>query len=206
MAKPLVVRFNGCEIPLGLQKVERSDLYGYVEVEVYDEDGNRCTTASLAQDGQTIMTTGCTAIGTMSYDGRWLDRSMLAAVDLDGKPIEPVTSTFNAPVELDLDCCATIEELLNHSISTVYELSPEDGSDVLLSELRKGKIFTFPFSYRGGLYADTGFMLMAADGTPFFLVGKPTQVEFIGLAQPEGLLLDEEDIPEEEDSLDFAML
>src|ERR1051325_8247866 len=150
MAKPLVVRFNGCEIPLGLNKVERSDLYGYVETEVYDELGNKCTTASLAQDGQTVMTTGCTAIGTISHDGRWLDKSLLTAVDLDGKPVEPVTSTFNYPVELYNR--ATIEELLNHSISSVYQLSAEEESDSLLAELRRGSIFTFPFSYRGGLF------------------------------------------------------
>src|ERR1043166_2231685 len=101
MAKPLVVRFNGCEIPLALNKVERSDLYGYVETEVYDEDGNRCTTASLAQDGQTIMTTGCTAIGTISQDGRWLDKSLLTAADLEGQPIEPAPPPFKYTPELD---------------------------------------------------------------------------------------------------------
>ena len=62
MAKPLVVNLGGVEFPLQMSRVERSDLYGYVEVETLDEGGARCSLATLADDGRTIIGTSGFAV------------------------------------------------------------------------------------------------------------------------------------------------
>ena len=39
-------------------KIDRSDLYGFKEVEVLDEHGQRCELATLADDGKTVVGRG----------------------------------------------------------------------------------------------------------------------------------------------------
>ena len=62
MAKPLVFSFGGTEIPFALSKVERSDLYGFVEIETLDSAGRKCISATLADDGKSIIAAGGSAI------------------------------------------------------------------------------------------------------------------------------------------------
>ena len=82
------------------------------------------------------------------------------------------------------------------------------GAEGLLSELRAGTIYTFAFSYRGGLDPDVGFLLANSEGAPFLAVGKKTRLQFVAL--PELALPDAEaDLDEEsddEDSMDFGMM
>ena len=54
MAKPLVFQFGDVELSFQLNKVDRSKLYGYKEVEVLDEKGRRCELATIADDGRTV--------------------------------------------------------------------------------------------------------------------------------------------------------
>ena len=75
----------------------------------------------------------------------------------------------------------------------------------LLAELRGGTIFKFPYSFRGGLEADAGFLLAGADGNVFLAVGSPTKIEFVGLQQAVGLA-EEESGEDEADMLDFDMI
>ena len=81
------------------------------------------------------------------------------------------------------------------------------GATELLQELRQGFVYTFPFSYRGGLDPDVGFLVVNADGAPFLLLGKPTQFQFVSLAQVESV--EEDSVPEadeDSDDMDFAMM
>lgn len=203
MARPLVVEYGGEQIPLDLHKVERSDLYGSVEIETYDDEGKRCTVATLAQDGKTIVTTGGSAFGCVNQDGSWLDRSTLTPVDMEGAPLQPYASSFAEPVTLSLT--ATIEEYLDHNIRTVYQIDSDADLAPLRAELSAGTIFTFPFSYRGGLAPDQGFLLESADGGLFFLVGSANRVEFTGIGQPD-VIEDDEESSDDDDTLDFAMM
>ena len=50
--------------------------------------------------------------------------------------------------------------------------------------MSRGTIFTFPYSYRGGHEADTGFLLTNDAGDIMIAIGNPTSVNFIGLAAP----------------------
>ena len=96
--------------------------------------------------------------------------------------------------------------------TTTYERftteRPTFANDDLLGELRKGAIYTFPFSYRGGLDPDVGFLLANPEGTPFLAVGRKTRLQFVSLpelADPDVEAdLDEES--DDDDSMDFGMM
>ncbi len=226
MARPLVFEFHGSEIPCAFQKVERADVYGYVEIETFDDQERPCTLATVAQDGKTLAGPGDTALGCVTPDGTWVERASLQPVTLDGERLEPAPSSFSAPIALGAP--VTVEQLLDHTIRAVYHLAgleatapseappelgagganeapPELGAGgaALLQELLSGTIYSFPFSYRGGINPDTAF-LIAGDGHPFMLVGSPTRLEFVGLPQT-APAVDEDEPATEEDDLDFSM-
>lgn len=188
---------------MNLSKVDTSKLYGYKEVEVLDDDNNRCELATLADDGSTIVGRGGTGIGYVSADGHWCDKSVLKPVDVEGKQIEPVPSSYSAPIKLFET--VTYDEYLQHSVRLVYQLQSDDDLSDLMQELKRGTIFTFPYSYRGGLEADSAFLLLGDDGTMFLAVGNPTKVEFIGLQQT-AAVVEEDSEAEETDLMDFDMI
>jgi hypothetical protein len=202
MAKPLVFSFNGNEIPFALDKVERSDLYGYVEIETLDEQGRKCTTATLADDGRSIIGSGGVSLVTLSPEGNWLQKKACIPTDNQGKRVEMCPSSYAAPVPLQES--VSIEEYLSHDIRSVYQISSEADFGPLLAELKKGVIYRFPYSFRGGLEPDAGFLLLASDGTPFLAIGSPTRLEFVGFEQAAAIA--DEESAEEEDSLDFSMM
>lgn len=202
MAKPLIFKFAESEVAFSMSKVDRSRLYGYKELEVLDEKGGKCELATLASDGQTIIGKGGTGLATLTVDGHWTDKSQLKPVDLDGKEMLPVPSSYSAPIPLA--DTATVDEYLQHNIRLVYQLACEGDFAALRQPLAEGKIFKFPYSYRGGLEADAGFLLQGEDGNVFFVVGNPTKVEFVGLAQVSSA--EEEGEAEEADMMDFDMI
>ena len=202
MAKPLVFKFADVEIACDLCRVERSDLYGFIETEALDEKGRKCTLATLADDGRSVIASGGTALVTLSPDGNWLDKKQCVPTDPQGQRIAPVPSSYSAPVPLEKT--ATIDEYLSHDIRSVYQVTNADGLAPVMAELKKGTIYTFPYSFRGGLEADVGFLLLAADQTPFIAIGCPTKLEFIGLEQTATLAEDDEG--EGEESIDFSMM
>ena len=204
MGKPLVLSFGGSDFPLALCKVERSDLYGFVEVETQDEQGRRCALATLADDGKSVIGSGGTAIVTLSPEGNWVEKKELTPTDSQGRKIEPVASSYAAP--LPLEKTATIDEYLSHDIRAVYQVNCEGDLTPLMNELKKGTIYQFPYSFRGGLEPDAGFLLLAADGTPFVAIGSPTQLEFVGLEQSAAITGDSDEGEESEDTLDFSMM
>lgn len=203
MAKPLVFQWGDTDLSFTLAKIDRSKLYGYKEVEVLDEDGNRCELATLADDGRTVVGRGGTGLGYVDADGAWCEKSKLKPVDLEGEEIEPVASSFSAPIKLFET--VTAEGYLSHNIRLVYQLDTEDEIESLVQELRRGTIFSFPYSYRGGLEADAGFLLMGQDGHLFLAVGDPTNVEFIGLQQMAAMVAEEDEV-DETDLMDFDMI
>lgn len=207
MARSLVFQFAGQELAFSMSKLDRAKLYGFKEVQVLDEEGNQCEMATLGQDGATLIGKGGTAMVYLSQDGNWCERSELTPVDADGKPITPVESSFNAPVPLLEE--ATCEEYLNHQIKAVYHLTADDGElDAnLKGKLAEGTIFRFPYSYRGGLVADTGFLLMGNENAVFLLVAEPCVLEMVSLQQTGASTEEAESETEDEaDLMDFDMI
>ncbi|MFP6859046.1 MAG: hypothetical protein VCA73_17335 [Roseibacillus sp.] len=85
-----------------------------------------------------------------------------------------MTSTFKETVELKET--ATVDEYLDHNIRMVYQLETEDGfPKAPVTELAKGKIYHFPFSYRGGLVPDEASSCRAVMGrSGWRWEGRPT--------------------------------
>lgn len=204
MAKPLVFDFNGCEYSFAMTKIDRAKLYGYKELEILDDDGNRCELATLAEDGHTLVGRGGTGIGHWSADGHWCDKSQLTPVNLDGEKIEPIKSSFSAPI--DLVEPTTVDDYMEHTIRSVYLMEFDDGNP-LVEHLRAGAIFKFDYSFRGGLEPDRGFLLAGEDQNIFLAVGNETKIEFVGLQQAAAVtVMDVETTDEEEDLMDFGMI
>ena len=203
MARALVLKFDGTDIVCSPEKVDRTKLYGFIDVEALDTKGRKCQLATVAEDGRTIVGAGGSAFAQLSPDGEWLDKSKLKAVDREGKPVTPVESSYSAPVAVTKT--ATIEEYLSHNIKGVYLLNPESAG-ALLAELKKGTIYTFPYSFRGGLEADVGFILATPEGTPFFCVGQPTSLHFVGLEQANAAAEEDGEAGAEDASVDFGMM
>ena len=203
VAKPLVFQWGDDDLSFTMNKVDRSKLYGYKEVEVLDENGKPCELATLADDGQTVVGRGGTGLGYLDADGQWVEKSQLTPVDLDGKAMEQVASSFSAPIKLFET--VTADEYLSHNIRLVYQLECEGPIETLITELERGTIFSFPYSYRGGLEADSGFLLLSDDGHLFMAVGSPTRVDFIGLQQT-AILSEQDDEVDETDLMDFDMI
>jgi len=204
MAKPLTVTFAGETVNFDLQKVERSKLYGYVETVVVDEAGKTCELATLIADGHSVVGKGGTGLGYLSPDGLWRKKADLKAVDVHGHVITPVKSTFDAPVMLEQT--ASINDYLSHNITSIYQLTPDEVSEPLVAELKNGTIFQFPFSYRGGLEASVGFLLLGSDGNTFMCVGVPTTIEFIGLESVAPLVSETDEAGDEDDDLGFGIM
>ncbi len=205
MAKPLTVVFEGETINLGLSKVDRDKLYGYSDLEVVDDAGKPCELATLISDGHSIVGKGGTALAYLTEDGHWRKKAELKAFDPDNKPITPVKSTFDNPVTLDTT--ATTDEYLSHNIHAIYQLTPDEVSEPLQESLAAGTIYTFPFSFRGGLEANAGFLLQGSDGNPFLCVGGRTDLEFLGLDEVAPAVADaDEPLGEDDDAIDFSMM
>jgi hypothetical protein len=206
MAKPLVLSFGGIDVPFALSKVERSDLYGFIDVETFDEQNRKCFLATLADDGRSIVASGGTALVNLSPEGNWVEKKTLIPTDNQGKAITPVSSSYAAPCLLDRT--ATIDEYLSHNIRSVYQVSSETDFSPLMTELKKGTIYQFPYSFRGGLEPDMAFLLLSADGTPFIAIGTATKLEFVGLEQTAAAVVDDAEDPfgDDDDSVDFGMM
>jgi hypothetical protein len=211
MAKPLVFEYRGAQVSLGLQKIDRTKLYGYVDTEVVDEAGRACELGTLLGDGHSVVGKGGTGLAYLSSDGLWRKKTELRPVDCDGKPIPTVKSTFDTVVPLSDQ--ATIEDYLSHNIHLIYLLSHDQPEGMapqpieeLVEDLREGTIYRFPFSYRGGVAATVGFLLAGGDGNLFLCIGVPTAIEYVGLKATAAVVVDPGDEAAEEDAMDFSMV
>jgi hypothetical protein len=205
MARALEFRIDGQSWKAGIEKVDRTALYGTVDVETRDKSGARCDVATLAADGRTLIPTGGTALGYISPKGRWLERSELVAVDVRGTRVNTVSSSFEAPI--DLETKTTVERFLDHSIRAAYLL---DMTEAVPSKLQAafdaGTIFKFDFSYRGGSNSDPAFLMKGADDALWMLVGDDNNINFVGLAQVAAPIADEPAADSDGDDLSFDMM
>ncbi len=205
MAKPIAFNFGGESISFGMTRVTREKLYGVKRIEVLDENQQPCETATLGDDGHTLLARGGKAIGYVTSDLLWTDKSQLQPVDVQGNELTSVPSSFNAPI--DLIEKAEIDEYFNHNAKGVYELEHLEGAGELVQELKDGAIYKFDFSYRGGLDPDTAFLLANAAGNVFMITAEETSIEYAGLQQAAAVVEDEDD--EEagiDDMMDFDMI
>lgn len=205
MPRSLKFQFGGQAFDCAMNKVDRTKLYGSVDVETYDIDGNRCDLATLANDGKTLIPHGGTAFAYINNDGLWVERSELQPVNLDGDKLEVLPSSFDQVIELAETVSS--EVFLNHSVRLVYQLDydADEIADELVGSLKAGDIYQFEFLYREGITADPAFLMQGSTGELWMLVAKPASVDFVGLDQAAVTFsADSED--EESDEFDFEML
>lgn len=206
MSRALIFRHGSTDLSFSLEKIDRRKLYGYVDTEVVDSTGRACELALLGGDGRTLVGRGGSSLALLDVDGNYLDKSTLTPIGPAGSPLSRVPSSFDAPIVLHGR--ASVDEFLKHNIKAAYALTAPMGATELLAELRGGAIYTFPFSFRGGLDPDVGFLVANPDGAPFLLLGKPTRLEFVSLAEISDPEADETLEPESDDGdeVDFAMM
>jgi hypothetical protein len=199
----LVLSLDGREFAVTLVKIDRDKLYGSIEIEAFDEKGREASLRVLAADGKTLIDKGGTALTTVNEKGTSVDRPSLTAVDADGDKIEPVPSSFNEPNVLKK---ADIEDYLSQMYKSVYLIQPPEDGDIkyLLDHLDGDQIYTFPFSWRGGLEYDSAYILGSGDDA-FMIVGKPAEFEYLKLNQAVALdSVEEQEISA--DDIDFDLL
>lgn len=199
MAKALRFALGGGTFDAVPVKFERRKLYGWIDVVATDEHGGVCVSAQLAPGGTLIVPPGGVKPAMLDHSGCWLEKSELVPVDAEGKTPAQVPSSFDAPIVLETK--AEEEEFLDHTWKAVYQLDcPELAAAVGKS------IYAFPFSYRGGLSQDDGYLLTSGS-TLFLFTGERSEFEMIGVAE-EGVLDDagEENASDEEEELDFSMM
>jgi len=201
MAKDLNLVIGTSTFAVAPVKLERKKLYGWTELRVQEPDGTICRQAGLGSDGQTIVPKGAVKLGMVKDDGSWMEKSELKAVHADGTEVVPVASSFDADIALTEK--ATSETLLNHIISSVYQLDGDNAA--ALAAALGTDIYTFPFSYRGGAEASTAFLLTNGT-TPYIFVGQEAQFDFIGLEEQGVLDEPDDEVAIEEDELDFSMM
>jgi hypothetical protein len=205
MAKPLKFLFRAESVEMTLEKIDRAKLYGYLDTEVQDDAGKKCELATLLSDGHSMVGKGGSALAYFNPDGLWCTRAELQPVDVHGKPITPVKSSFDVPITLSES--VTVDEFLTYNIQLIYHAVPGAESPELMLELRAGKIFRFPFSYRGGVESSPAFLLLSGEGHPFMCVGTATAIEFVGPTATAALIADETAAAgEDEDALDFSLV
>ena len=186
-----------------MSKLDREKLYGEVEIEAFDEKGNEASIKVLAADGKTLIDKGGTALATVNEDGESISRAELVAVDDEGNTLEPVSSSFGKPNVLK---SANIDDYLEQIVKSIYVLEPADDSDLsfIYDHLAAGNIYTFPFSYRGGIEYDNAYLL-SRDKSTFMIVGKTADLQYVRLNQSAPLdTVVETDVAE--DDLDFGLL
>jgi hypothetical protein len=203
MARPLVLVLDGVEYSVSITKIDRDKLYGRVEIEAFDEKGLEASLRVLAADGKTLIDKGGTALTMINDKGDSIERSELTPVNIEGKPIEQVPSSFN---EKNILKPADVEDYFTQIIKSVYLVGSYEENSIkdLQDTLSDGRMYTFPFSWRGGIEHDNAYILNSG-GDLFMVVGKQADFQFVKLNQAVTL-----DASEEEeitgDDLDFDFL
>jgi hypothetical protein len=199
MARQVEFIINGISVTAELKKVDRKKIYGWSTVEVFDKNGSKCKLASIS-DGVHVLPSGSSSLLKFNDKGESVSTSDLVGFNHKGEKVEKVPSIYDGKVELKE---STIDDYLSLAVKTVYQLNMEDNT-TMLSELKDGKVFSFVFNYRTDYEGDDAFLISNGE-TAFAVIGKITDLEFIGLNDNETELVELEDDAQEEEELDFAM-
>ena len=198
MAKEFTFILDGNAYAAAPVKLERKKIYGWSSLVATDRDGHICTAAYISPEDSLLIPAGAAKMATVDEDGLIVKKSDLVAFDVDGKALENVPSSFDAPIGLTRT--VTEEEFLDHEWSSVYQVQSPD-----LAAAIGSRIFTFPFSYSGGTTLLEGFLMNCPAGL-FLFAGVP--VDFTPVSLGDEAVIDEveEEVVEDIDELDFSMI
>lgn len=197
MARQLTFKIGNDAFDVTPVKVERRKIYGRSELRVTDAAGNVCRQCGINNDGTTMVEQGCVKSGILTLEGMWTDKAELIAVDKDGRPLTQIQSSFDD--EIILQETATVEDLLNLKVLSVYQLADVDAA---LIATVGDEIYAFPFSYSGG-YEYLKAYLLVSGGALYIIAGTPCTFEYLPLNQSGEIDMDVD--AEVDDELDFSM-
>lgn len=201
MPRTLTFKLKRKEYPAVPVKVDRKKLYGWTEIVALDEQDRPCELVTTDESGLYIIPRGGTAIGILSPDGEWVDRSTLKTVTDDGSEARKIPSSYTVTIQLKEK--VTPEEYLDHSITDFYELP--DAPEELIKAIGTD-IYTFDYTYLDSYETNPAFLLVA-DATLFMLLGYKNRFEMLCLGDCEKIDEDDDDfIDITEDDIDFSML
>ncbi|MCB9755702.1 MAG: hypothetical protein H6713_37705 [Myxococcales bacterium] len=200
MAKPIIVKNGGATSSFKIRKLDRSKLYGKRQRQTLDPDGRRCERAELTRDGSMLVRSGMTAQAYFDDGGKWVPNSDLVGIGQDGKPVPLSPSTLGVAQALIGPVDPT--EVFDLNLRSVYVLEPEDLDTALELQLKKGKVFKFPFNYRSDYNAETAYLVGNKEGY-FALIGHPGLSEWCELETVAVDTFDGDD--DDDDDLDFEM-
>ena len=203
MPKEMTFTIGGKEFAAEPLKIDRQKLYGWSEIHAFDDDGNECVLVSIDSSGTVIIPKGGIALGVVSPEGQWVERSTLKTVNSDGSDAVLSASSYNVVNMLDRK--ATEEELLDCSITTLYHL--REAGDEFVSAIGSD-IYRFDYCYRDSYETFPAFLLVSEiEGKKelFLMVGTQNAFDFIGLNE---LAVADDEEPKDEDAgddIDFGM-
>lgn len=199
MARQLTFRIKRKEYTVIPVKIDRKKLYGWTEIIALDEQGRTCNLVSTDDTGTLIIPKGGTALGMLSSDGKWVERTQLKTVKQDGSEAEIIPSSFSVVIPLKQK--VTDEEFLDYSITDFYQL--DNVPDNLLKAIGDD-IYTFDYTYLDS-YETTPAFLMVADTTLFMLLGYKNRFDMLCLGECSVVDDDDDYIEVTDDDIDFSM-
>lgn len=207
MPRSLTFQLGNSQFECPLIKIDRSKIYGSVQVVTKDHEDAEAELLSLARDGRTLIPLGGTGSGYVNKDGYWVETGERIPVDTDGDPMELIESSFAAPIALDKKVDEDV--LLDHPVRLAYSLGAENLPEKLTKILADGVIYQFGFSYRGGPVQDPAFLLSDTDGDLWMLICNEAEVSFRTFKQAaicSASATDEVEDDSEDNNFDFDML
>lgn len=200
MAKPLVVERDEKLASFEVSLLERKKLYGSRTRVAVDDNGRVCTRATLINDGELLLVSGCTGQGYFTDAGVWVERRQMVPLGADGQITEMHPSTLGVPQKITGPVEAL--EVLQLHVQSVYSLNFLKDECGLKPQLDAGEIFKCPFNYSSGVEVETAFLLANTSGY-FAIVGHQFEAEWCAQDQA---LTPPTDAAFHEDDLDFDML
>ena len=203
MAKEL--KFKIADEVYGLEpvKLDRKKMYGSREKIILDDKDSECNALSLYSDMAMLIPKGGIGLGSISEDGRWVEKSDMMYVNEDGTPAELVPSSYDGEIELNKS--VSIEVFLEHNITSIYTLQGEENHPGFVKAIQDNKeVFTFIFNFRAD-YEGTPAFVIENEGEVFILIGKRIEFEFLGLEAAGILDVEDDTVEEEVDEFDFEM-
>ncbi len=207
MPRSLTFQLGNTQFDCPLIKIDRSKVYGSVQVVTTDHEDAKAELLSLARDGRTLIPLGGTGSGYVNKDGFWVETGERTPVDVEGDPMELVESSFSAPIPLTKKVDEDV--LLDHPVRLAYNLGIEEVPPALMDTLGSGVIYQFGFSYRGGPVEDPAFLLSDTDGDLWLMICNDAEVTFRDFKQVAvcaAAATDEVEDDSEDDNFDFDML
>ena len=199
MVKAVIVKYGDETISFAPTRVDRAKIYGARKRIAVDAAGRVCTRAALTADGSQLLASGMTAQAYFTGEGRWVTRSEMVGLDVDGNKVDTKPSTLG--VEQAVDGPVDPVEVLGLELKSVFFLEPEATSLKLLEQLKAGEVFRCLFNYASGLETETAYLVANDDGL-FALVGKPIDEHWV----EEGETFVAPEVEEDADDLDFEAL